>query len=44
MSELAKGRKFSKGTILKMSKRIVSEKLKLKISAALKGRKFTQNP
>lgn len=43
MSELAKGRKISKETLLKMNKRIVSEKVKSSISTALKGREFSKN-
>ena len=42
MSLLAKGRLFSTETLLKMKERTVSEEVKLKISAALKGRKVTQ--
>ena len=42
MSELAKGRKFSKETLLKMRERTLSEEVKLRISGTLKGRKVYQ--
>lgn len=42
MSQLAKGRFFSTETLLKMKERTVSVEVKLRISAALKGRKVYQ--
>jgi group I intron endonuclease len=42
MSKLAKGRIISAATRLKMSNRIVSNELKTRISAALKGRKASE--
>src|SRR5207248_3027116 len=42
MSKIAKDRKFSKETLLKMKERTLSEEVKLRISAAIKGRKLSQ--
>lgn len=41
MSKSALGRTFSEETLLKMRERVVSKELKLKISAALKGREVS---
>jgi len=43
MSKLAKGRKISPETILKMKNRLVSDELKSKISTSLKGREISKN-
>jgi len=43
MSKLAKGRKISPETILKMKNRLVSDELKSKISTSLKGREIYNN-
>jgi group I intron endonuclease len=42
MSKIAKDRKFSKETLLKMKEPTLSEEVKLKISAATKDRKLSQ--
>jgi group I intron endonuclease len=41
MSQLAKGRSISEETLIKMRDRTVSEEVKLKISVALQGKKYT---
>jgi len=42
MSKIAKDRKFSKETLLKMKERTLSEEVKLRISATIKSRKLSQ--
>jgi group I intron endonuclease len=43
MSKLAKGRIISPETVLKMKDRVISEELKSRISATLKGREITKS-
>jgi hypothetical protein len=43
MSQLAKGRRFSTETLLKMKERTILEEVKLRISVALKGREFSKD-
>ncbi len=42
MSQLAKGRRFSTETLLKMKERTILQEVKLRISVAIKGRGVSQ--